>query len=175
MSVPQRLKKEIVDVAVATLYFALWLGVLIIIKVLIFAEYRIEFRGFSMILIGALILAKVVLILEHMPLGALTRNRPAFVDVVLRTVLYTLGVFVAMILEKGFEGRHEHGGFGPAVASVFHQADVYHVLAVTICVAGELLVYNLLSVIRQRLGKGGLLRILMSPLPEESEAGRTEL
>lgn len=175
MSFPQKLKKEIVDVAVATTYFALWLGVLIIIKVLILAEYRIEWRGFSMILIGALILGKVVLILEHVPLGALTRNRPAYVDVVLRTVLYTLGVFVVMILEKSFEGRHEHGGFGPAVASVFQQADVYHVLAGTICVAGALLVYNMVSVVRQLLGKGGLLRIFMSPLPEETETVRTEL
>jgi hypothetical protein len=43
MSFPQRLKKEIVDVVLATIYFALWIGVLMVIKVLILAEYQIEF------------------------------------------------------------------------------------------------------------------------------------
>jgi hypothetical protein len=170
MSFQQKLKKELVEVTLATIYFAVWLGVLMVIKVLILAEYQIEFKGFSMVIIGAMVLAKVVLILEHVPLGAWTRNRPALVDVFLRTALYTLGVFIVLILEKGFEGHGEHGGFGPAVASVFEQADVYHVWAGTICVAGALLGYNLLTVVRQHLGKGGLMRLLMSPLSKASEA-----
>jgi hypothetical protein len=44
-----------------------------------------------------------------------------------------------------------------------------------VCVAGALLVYNALSVVGKNLGEGGLRRLLMSPLPEESEAGRPEL
>ena len=91
-------------------------------------------------------------------------QRPAWVDVVLRTAMYSLGVAVVLVLEKGFEGRHEHGGFGPALRFLFQEADVYHVWANTLCLSGALLVYNALSVVQRHLGKGSLIRIFMSPM-----------
>jgi hypothetical protein len=87
----------------------------------------------------------------------------------LRTAMYSLGVAVVLVLEKGFEGRHEHGGFGPALQQLFQQADIYHVWANTIAISGALLGYNALSVVRRHLGKGGLVRIFLSPLPEEEK------
>jgi hypothetical protein len=77
-------------------------------------------------------------------------------------------------LEKGFEARHEHGGFGPAVAAPFQKADVHHVWGKTICLSGALLGYNALSVIRQHLAEGPLLRLFLSPLPAASGAKHPE-
>lgn len=134
------------------------------LKKLILAEYNIQFQGWSMVLLGALVLSKVVSILEHISLGSWVKNQPAIVDVILRTVLYTFGVFVVLVLEKGIEGRHEHGGFTSSVSYGFKHAEIYHVFANTICVSGALLVYNMLSVVRQHLGHGGLMRIFMTPL-----------
>jgi hypothetical protein len=37
------------------------------LKVLVLEDYQIRFGRFPMVLIGALVLAKVVLILEHVP------------------------------------------------------------------------------------------------------------
>lgn len=82
MSLRQKLKREIKAVALATLYFATWIGVLMVLKVLVLEEYRIEFHAWSLVLFGALVLAKVVLVLEHVPLGAWIRTRPALIDVV---------------------------------------------------------------------------------------------
>ena len=97
------------------------------------------------------------------------RTWPAWVDVVLRTIMYSLGVAMVLVLEKGFEGRHEHGGFGTALRFLFQKADVYHVWANTLCLSGALLVYNALSVVQRHLGKGALMRIFMSPLAEEKK------
>ena len=72
----QKLKHELEAVVVVTLYFAAWLGVLMVLKKLVLAEYQIQFRGLSMVLVGSLVLAKVVLVLEHVPLGNWTRHRP---------------------------------------------------------------------------------------------------
>ena len=102
-SAVSKLRNEIKAVALAGLYFGTWIGVLIILKELVLAEYQIEFRAWSLVLIGTLVLAKVVLVLEHVPLGAWIRTRPALVDVILRTALYALGVFVVLVLEKAFE------------------------------------------------------------------------
>jgi hypothetical protein len=166
-SLKEKLKQEIRAMVLAVLYFGTWIGVLMVIKKLVLAEYKIEFNGLSLALFGTLVLAKVVLVLEHVPLGTLVRGRPAWVNVLARTVLYALGVFIVLLIEKAFEVRHEHGGFGTSLFSVFHHTDNNRVWANTICLSGALLGYNALSVVRRHLGKGGLLRLFLTPLPEE--------
>ena len=122
-----RIKQELKAMGLAMLYFGCWLAALLIIKQLVLEEYQIQFSGLSKALVGALVLSKVVLVLEHVPLGAWVRSKPAWVDVVLRTVLYSLGVFAVLLLEKGFEGRHEYHGFGPSLHAVFDQIGRAHV------------------------------------------------
>lgn len=165
MTWQQKLKHEISSLLTVTLFFACWLGILLLIKMLVLADYNIAFYDFSKALVGALVLAKVVLVLEHVSLGAWVRARPAWVDVALRTVMYAVGVAFVLLLEKGFEGRHEYGGFGASLAAMFEQADIYHVWANVIALAGALLVFNILSVIRAHLGVGGLRRVFLQPLP----------
>lgn len=167
MSVAQKLKHEIKSVISLTLYFGCWLGALVLLKYLLLTEYQVAFTGASVALVGALVLAKVVLVLENVSLGSWVRAQAAWVDVVLRTALYFFGVFVVLLLEKGFEGQHEYGSFGAALYEVFQHADGTHVVLNTLCVTAAILSYNILSVIRKRLGKGALLKILLSPLPQE--------
>lgn len=163
MSVQQKLKHELKAIILVTLFFAVWLGALTGIKVLILEEYHIPFGGISKVLIGALILAKVVLILEHVSLGAWLRDQPVLVDVVLRTLLYGLGTLLVLLLEKAFESRHEEGGFGPALTNVFLHVDMPHVWANVIVVTGALLFFNLFTVLNRHHGPGGLARLFLSP------------
>jgi hypothetical protein len=166
MSLQQNLKHEIEALTLAGLYFASWLAALLALKHLVFAEYRIAFNHWSLALVGALVLSKVVLVLEHVSLGAWVRARPAWVDVLLRTAVYAFGVFAVLVLEEAFEGRHEHGGFIRSLAAGFEQADVHHIWLNTICLSGALLGYNVLSVVRRHLGAGGLLRLFSILMPE---------
>lgn len=167
----RKLGEELKTLASVTLYFGCWMATLLTIKDLLLEEYQIPLNRMSMAVVGTLVLAKVVLVLEHVSFGAWVRKRPAWVDVLLRTVLYALAVLMVLLLEKAFEGRHEYHGFLPSLFAVSHHADVYHVWVNAICVTGALLSYNLLTVVRRRLGKGGLARLLMSPLPKEPTTG----
>jgi len=168
MNTMEKLKHEVTAMITLMLYFGLWIGVLILLKYLVLAEYQIAFYGFSMAFLGALILTKVVLILEHVPLGKWVQARPAWVDVVLRTAFYAFGVFVVMLLEKIFEARHEYASLGASLTGQFKHASMLHVWLNTICVTAALLSYNVLSVVRKRLGEGALLRMFLEPLPDES-------
>jgi len=169
MSFTQKLKEEIKSVLVAALYFGCWIFSLLIIKTLVLAEYEIVFQAWTMALVGALILSKVVLVLEKVPLGPWVRRQPAWVEILLRTALYCLGVALVLIVEKGLEDGHAQGGFVPAVQHLFQQADRYHVGANLLCLSGALLGYNILFAVRQHLGQGGLLRVFMTSLPEEAK------
>ena len=170
MSYKLKLKDEIKAVGIAALYFGGWIAGLLFLKFLILAEYQIAFHRWSAAVVGALVLSKVVLVLEHVSLGAWVRDQSAWVDVILRTAMYSLGVAVVLVLERGFEGRHAHGGFGPALWYLFRQADFPHILANTLCLSGALLGYNILTVVRRHLGKRGLIRLFLSPLPDEAES-----
>jgi hypothetical protein len=167
MAIKEKIEEELRAVGIAALYFGSWILALLVIKWLVLAEYRIAFDKWSMALVGALILSKVVLVLEHVSLGAWVRRQPAWVDVLLRTVMYILGVALVLLMEKGFEARHEFGGFFQALGQLTRQEDIHHLLATLLCVAGALLGYNVLSVIRRHIGPGGLRRMLLTPLPEE--------
>ena len=59
MGVQQKLKQEIVTLLSVTLFFSCWLAVMMLLKWLILADYEIAFQGFPMVLIGALVLAKL--------------------------------------------------------------------------------------------------------------------
>jgi hypothetical protein len=165
MGMPSKLKNELVALVLGWFFFALWFGLLMVLKKLTLSEYQIEFKGLSVVLVSALVLAKVVLIMEHAPLGLV--GRPAWMDVVLRTLLYTLGVIVVLVLEKGLEGRHEHGGFTGAVQYAAQHAQASHVWIDALAATSALFAYNVLSVVRHHLGPGGLLRLFVMPmLPE---------
>jgi hypothetical protein len=170
MSVKQKLANEIKAIVLTTLYFAVWFGMLVVLKELILADYDIAFRGFSAALIGALVVAKVVLVMEHVTLGQWVHKHPALVDVILRTLLYTVGVFVALLLEKAFEARHEYGGFVAALKNILRHRDMPHVWANSICVGVALLGFNILAVVRRHLGEGGLVRLFMDPPARKHEA-----
>ena len=167
MSFQQKLKEEAKAIMITALYFGCWVAAMMLLKSLVLAEYKIAFSGWSVAVVGVLILSKVVLLLEHVSLGAWVNARPAWVETVLRTAMYSLGLVVVLVIEKGFEGRHDYGGFFPTLRHLFQQTDVHHVWANTLCLSGALLVYNGLSVVQRHLGKGGLIRVFMSPLPEE--------
>ena len=167
MSWKEKLKNELISVGIATIYFMIWFGTLMLIKVLLLKDYNIEFTGVSMAIIGALVVAKLILIMEYIPLGSWIRKQPAYVDVLIRTTLYTLGIFIILILEKGLEGRTEYGGFISSIKHSFSNVDIYHVWVNTIVVFGALLVFNTISIFRKHLGKGGLLKMLLVPPPGE--------
>ncbi len=167
MAWKEKLKEEIKSLSIIMLYFALWFGFMICMKMLLLEEYNVEFYGLSMALIGALIVAKVILIVDHIPLGSWIEKSPAIVDIIFRTIIYSIGIVIILILEKGFEARNEYDGFFNAIPQVFAHADKYHLYVNTIGVVFSLLGFNFLSLIGKHLGKGGYKRILFSPPPME--------
>jgi hypothetical protein len=166
MSLWDKLKHEFKSVVVATLFFAGWFLAIVIIKTLILAEHGVEFSGFFKALIGAAVIGKVVLVLENVPLGSWIRKQPAWLNVLVRTLLYMAGVFLVLLGERMFHERHEHTGFVDSLVGAFESANAASVWAKTIWVGWGLLVFNMLTVVRQRLGSAALLELFTSPVPE---------
>lgn len=165
MSTTERLVHELKTMAVYTTFFGIWFLAAMLLKSLVLAEYEVRFFHVSAALVGALVLAKVVLVMEHVPVTRWLGGRPAYVIVVARTILYGLCVLLALLLEKAFEARHDQGGFVTALVNVLDHEDIPHVLANALTATGALLIFNMQSVIKAHLGELGLAKLFLSPLP----------
>ena len=161
--------EEIKVVGFVTFLFAIYFGLMMLLKRLVLEQYEIEYRGLSAALVGALIVAKVVLVLEHVSLGRWLRSRPVIVEVGLRTIFYTAGVALVLLLEKAFEARHEAGGFGAALTTIFTHRDIHHLWANVVSVGFALLLFNGAAKVRDALGNGGLPRLFFKTRLEEIE------
>lgn len=166
MTTKNKIIKEIKSVFWTSLYFFCWFGALMIIKLLLLKEYHIEFFGFSTLVVGTLVVAKVVLILEYVKIP-FTRNKPAYVEIIVRTLFYLAGVFLIMALEKSFEARHEYSGFLDAFRNLSNQTDIYHLYVNTLCVLGALFFFNTWTVIKKMYGAEVFRKIMNSPVPPE--------
>ena len=167
MSWKEKLKEELKSLGIIMLYFVLWFAFMITLKTLLLKQYDIEFSGLSMVIVGALIVGKVILIVDHIPFGSWIEKQPAIVDILFRTFIYSVGIIIILILEKAFEVRHEYAGFFESIPQIFNRTDVNHIYANSITVIGALLVYNLFTLFGKYFGKGGLIKILFSPPPRQ--------
>lgn len=161
-SFKQKALKEIKTVAIATVYFAIWMGILMFLKTMILTEYKVEFTGISKALIGALILAKVVLVIDLIPLSNFTRQHPVIYFIFFRTLFNVVAVFILLLLEKAFESRHEYESFGSSLSQVFQHRDVYHVWANVTVVSIAVFWFNVIFVLQGYLGKQKLRQVFFS-------------
>lgn len=153
MSALKAVTRELKSIAATTLYFAIVFIFFMVLKKLFLKDYDINFNGLSAALIGALILAKVILLMKSISFGSRVKSQPSIVDVILRTLLYTIGVAVVLVLEKAFESRHESDGFGNAVLHVIRHRDFYIVWATILMVSVSILIYNMFSILEMYIGK----------------------
>ena len=145
-----------------TAYFAASFFIILFLKKLFLAEYDISITGFSTAIIGALVVAKVVVILDATPLGNLFKNGPLFRNILYRSLLYSFFVGVVVFIERVFHVRHQVVGLKAALVSVVENRDMNHFWATIICIILVFIGYNLTTAINSHLGKGGLSRLLFS-------------
>jgi hypothetical protein len=175
MKVLRKIFEEIKTITRTAAYFAVVFILMMIMKKLNLKDYDIEFSGLSQTIIGSLIMAKVIVLMELISLGSWVQRKPPIVDVIIRTLLYTLGVLIAVVLERAFEKRHEAGSYGDAILYVFTNRDIYHVWATIIGAAASIFVYNSFSIVQKILGKHGLTKLFFSiPLNRVEQANSQE-
>lgn len=160
-----RIVEELKSILLTSLYFLCWFGSLMLIKVLLLSEYQIDVTSYAIVIIGALVVAKVVLVLEYVPLS-FVRNKPAWIEVLSRSILYIAGVTLIMVLEKSFEARHEYGGVIGAFKNLSKHIDIYHLWLNVFCVFVALLFFNIWSVVKKHYGEGIFRKLMSVPVPE---------
>ena len=97
------LKKELLEVIPVTLFFFVGFGLVLMLVKLILAQYSIPFSVLSRAMIAALIVGKVVLVLEKVRLEGRFPRAPGWVLVAIKTAFYGSGAVVAAFIERLIE------------------------------------------------------------------------
>ena len=164
----ERLVREVRQVGLITFYFLVCFALLLLLKKLFLAQYAVEFYGVSAAVVGALVVGKVVVLLDHSGLGSrFDRERALWIGVAYRTLVYTVVTFVVVVVEKVIHEVRAGEELAAAVTHVWEHRDRNVMLATVLCIALAFAGYNVYAALDRRLGEGTLRRLLLHrPGPE---------
>ena len=149
--------------AVLFLHFLFYFGIFIGLKKLILAHYNISFYGFGAAVLGALIAAKAVLVIEASPLSRPFRDHLPCVKIVYDTLLYTTLALVFLYAEKIIETAHKEGNLRLAFLTAGRDDDWYQFCATVGCGALAFFAYAVFAAISRHLGNGELWKLFFRP------------
>lgn len=145
-----------------TFYFAACFVVIMLLKQFWLEEYGIAFRGIATALLAAVITAKVVIVLDHLPVTKRLQSLPGAIEVVARSAIYTFFVLAIMTAEKAFESRAEHGGLINALVSILDHPDMPAVMGTGIMIGLAFLSHHTFHIIHRDIGSKRMAELFLS-------------
>jgi hypothetical protein len=159
VTIGERIRHEVREIALVTLYFLGCFLFFLLLKKLFLEGYHLEITIFHTALIGALVVAKVVVLLEKTSFGNQFRSATLFAHVLWRSLCYTAIVFVVTLAERLFHLYRENGELFRALSELWAGRDLNHFIAFNLCAVFSFLIYNCFSEIDHHLGEGGLRKL----------------
>ena len=120
------------------------------------AQFSIPITAFSKAVVGALLAAKAVLIIDQTRIGRKLEHTRRIIAVAVKTVLYGFGTLLLGYLERFVEALHRNGSFDRAVRDMIEQANMYRSLAWVLGITVIFAIYFGFDEINDYMGKGGL-------------------
>lgn len=158
----QALKRELKKLGSLTLFFLIGFGYILLVMKLFLKEYDINTYILSKAIIGALVAAKSVAIMDVTPWMNRFEKSARYLNVLYKTLVYTLAVLVIGALEHLFDAYRHTKALIPAIEHFLNSRDFYHLLAATLCIAIVFLIHNIFNEIDTYLGKGSLRKFFLS-------------
>jgi hypothetical protein len=155
------LREEIRKTRPVFIFFLIgFLLVLMIIK-LSLAQYSIETRALSNALLGAVLAAKIVLILENTPMAHPFRNSARIFGIACKSLIYGAGVILLAYLERFIDAFRHSRRFGASAMSVMMQSNLHRLLALSLGIAMVFAAYFVLSDLSDSMGNGAMRRFFL--------------
>lgn len=127
-----KIKQEMIEVGLITLYFFVCFAVFMILKKLLLIHYQISFYGWASAVVGALAMGKVVFLVDKLPMHHWLQKLKPIREITIKALIYTAISISVSILEKTIhyylEGAHEpwsHHLFGDQKTALFLAHGIY--------------------------------------------------
>jgi hypothetical protein len=173
-SVGKWLRREFTAAWPVFLYFLAGLLLLLVIIKLALVKFSIEVTALSQAIVGALLAAKAVLILDETSLSRRLESYRKIVAVSAKTLLYGAISLLLGYLERILEALHKTHSFGAATRYVIEQASLSRLMAWALGVTILFAIYFAFFEIDEHMGKGKLRELFFeASKPAGGVAGRS--
>jgi hypothetical protein len=168
------LVQEFRELLPPTIFFFVGFNLILFTKRLILADYLVQFTGFAIATVAALIVGKAVLVADMMPFLRRFDHAPLAQPILFKTVVYTLFVFVARLIEAFIHYAVEGGllGHGGFIERELGKFDWDKFIATQIWIFVLFLVYVTASELNDLLGDGELFKIFFVRRSSELKSTR---
>lgn len=167
-----RLARELVrDIVPKVLFFFGAFLVIFLLFKLFVAQYSIQYTAFTRAAVAALVLGKVVPLLDWAGARYSSWRPRRIVSIVARTLVYALTVIVLGTAERLFVAfRHQHSA-AAAWEQVWSGADLQRFLGLVLLLSLVVGAYLTAQEIDRAIGPGGLRRLLLERPPAPARLG----
>jgi hypothetical protein len=157
-----------------TIFFFFGFNLILFTKRLILEDYLIQYAGFFLATTSALIVGKAVLVADNMRFLRHFDRSPLVYPILFKTVVYTLFVGIARLLEEFISyvvagGVVGHGGF---IEEQLGKFSWHRFTAIQMWIFVLFLIYVTASELDQLFGDGELLKILFRRRSSELQSTR---
>jgi hypothetical protein len=154
--------KEIRDAFPPTIFFLCLFHLIALTKAIALDDYSLTAWRAAGATVGALIVAKAILVVEALPIAKCFAGRLA-VQVLWKTLLYGMVALLFRVVEELMELASKQGGVVPAATAIYREVSwpLFGVLALWIL--GGLLLYCLASALVHAIGSDRVKDLLFSP------------
>ena len=151
-----KLKKEFKEVlSISAVFFVIFVLLLLLKKVMM-ANYEVDFFVISTALVGALIIAKVVLVFDLLPITKKADHLPNIYRVFFRSFIYIIGYVIFTFLEHIVNGLIHGESFSEAVNHSLHNLTTASFTVSFVGVFIAFLIFNAFWVVRATIGPAAL-------------------
>jgi hypothetical protein len=145
-----------------TIFFFIGFNLILFTKRLLLADYLIQFTGFFIATTSALVVGKAVLVADAFPFLNRFDYKPLAAPILFKTLVYTLFVFIARLIEAFAHyaiagGEIGRGGF---IEHELGSFSWHHFIATQMWIFVLFLIYVTGSEINEMLGDGELFKII---------------
>jgi len=159
----QRLKEEFVGIFPTVVFFFVAFQLLAITRSLILQQYGIQVSTFVAATIGALIVAKVVMIVDLLPFVNRFPDKPLAYNVVWKTIIYFLAAFLIRYIEHLIPFIRKYGDIAVANSRLLDEVIWPHFLIVQIWLFVIFLMYSTLRELIRALGRERIVSMFFGP------------
>lgn len=158
----QFVRREFLEILPVMIFFFISFQLIAFSKHLVLTQEGVVYDGFIAATLGALVIAKVVLVVDELPIMRLYRGRPLYRPILYRTVFYTLCVLVVRMIEIIVRNAIHKGNFVGGIEAAWAGIVWAHFTYIQIWIFVLFLVYVTLVELRDEFGTGALGKVLFS-------------
>ena len=155
------------EMAPVVIFFFIAFGLIGLLYKLFVSQFSIEFSAFSKAAIAALIVGKVVMLLDWAQTGHRLNRYPRVVVIIFKTIIYALVVIAVGLGERIRHSMHEAGSLKAGISALIANANVDRFLGLVLLVSLIVGLYLVVQEISRAMGKDALFKLFFAPPPDK--------